>query len=310
MTAEFSKKSVTSDARGGTLHWLFIVSALLFQNSFSRRITMEKSIRKLFVMGLLAVVFAWNTLAAEPAPPESNDPNASEPNVPASVKPLVSRDFRIDVETNRSVYLNRDVLRLSVKLLNDSVRPVFIGVCPIEPAVEPAEQAEIEEIAQGFLDDEDVDVAIMPCIPRFIGYATLTRLGPSPVPCPILSAEKEPAIVVKPRKFRLPLFGLPRVPGHSTRIISAANILISGPLLDVEGEPAGAENKADEPLEIEIIPAVGRCVPVRPGYYLLDCRIEKICGTPVAQAQKIIRIRPRIIRPVPKPNKPTTVLVK
>jgi hypothetical protein len=278
---------------------------------------MEKSARKLFVLGLLAVVLAWNAVAAEPATPESNDPGASEPNVPASVKPLVSRDFRIDVETNRSVYLNRDVLRLSVKLLNDSVRPVFIGVCPIEPVIEPAEQAEIEEIAQGFLDDEDVDVAVMPCIPRFIGHATLTRLGPSPVPCPILSAEEEPAIVVKPKKFRLPLFGSPRVTGHSTRIISAANILIRGPLLDVEAEAVPIAKKAcepAEPLEIETIPAVGRCVPVRPGYYLLDCRIEKICGTQVAQAQKVIRIRPRIItlapQPKPKPNKPTTVLVK
>jgi len=275
---------------------------------------MEKSARKLFVLGLLVVVFAWNTLAAEPALPESNDPSASEPNVPASVKPLVSRDFRIDVETNRSVYLNRDVLSLTVKLLNDSVRPVFIGVCPIKPVVEPAEQAEIEEIAQGFLDDEDVDVAVMPCIPRFIGYATLRRLGPSPVPWPTLAAETEPAAAVKPKKFRLPLFGSPRVPGHSTRIISTANILIWGPLLDVEAEPLPVEGKANEPLEIELIAAFGRCAPVRPGYYLLDCRIEKICGTQVAQAQEIIRIRPRIIKPVPQPkpklNKPTTVLVK
>lgn len=275
---------------------------------------MENSARKLFVLGLLAVVLAWNAVAAEPARPESNYPNASEPNAPASVKPLVSRDFRIDVETNRSVYLNRDILSLTVKLLNDSVRPVFIGVCPIEPVVEPAEQAEIEEIAQGFLDDKDVDVAVMPCIPRFIGYATLTRLGPSPVPWPTLAAETEPAAALKPKKFRLPLFGSPRVPGHSTRIISTANILIWGPLLDVEAEPLPVEGKANEPLEIELIAAFGRCAPVRPGYYLLDCRIEKICGTQVAQAQKVIRIRPRIItlapQPKPKPNKPTTVLVK
>ena len=283
---------------------------------------MEKSIQKLPVMGLLVVVFAWGVMAMEPGPGEPNGPVAPEPNAPASVLPAVSRAFRIDVETNRDVYLNRDVLRLTVKLLNDSVWPAFIGVCPIDQTIEPVAEAEIAEVAQGFLDDVDVDVAVMPCTPRFIGYATLTRLGPSPVPCPALSAEKEPAIVLKPKKFRLPLFGSPRVPGHSTRIISVANILIWGPLLDVEAEPVAVGEKtgkvavgqAAEPLEINIIPAVSRYVPVRPGYYLLDCHIERICGARVAQAQRIIRIRPRIARatsePTPGPNKPITVIVR
>jgi hypothetical protein len=278
---------------------------------------MEKSIRKLAAVALLILVFAWNVLAVEPGPAEPNEPNAPDSDAPASVKPFVSRDFRVDVETGRNVYRNRDVLRLTVKLLNDAVRPVFIGVCPIPGPVEPVEPAEVEEIAQGFLDDVDVDVAIMSCPPRFIGYATLTRLGPSPVPCPALSAEEAPTVVPTPKKFRLPLFGSARVPGHSTRIVSMANVLISGPLLDLEGEPAPAEDQNDkmpEPLEIELIPAVGRCVPVRPGYYLLDCHIERICGTPEARAQKVIRIRPRIIRPAPgptpKPNKPVNVIAR
>jgi hypothetical protein len=114
---------------------------------------------------------------------------------------------------------------------------------------------------------------------------------------------------VKPAsiKYRLPLFGSPRVPAHSTRIISVANILIRCPLIEaeVELEPTAVEAVPDDVSNaepIDIIPAVGRYVAVRPGYYLLNCYIEKICGTKLAQAQKIVRIRPRIAKPVPEPE--------
>jgi len=152
-----------------------------------------------------------------------------------------------------------------------------------------------------------VDVAIMSRRPIVIGYATLTRLGPSPVPTPVPGAEEAATAEPKPKKFRLPLFGSPRVPGHSTRIISVANILILCPPIEPEPDPGTfiAETESGDvtdPEPIDIIPAIGRYVAPRPGYYLLDCRIEKICGTKLAQAQKIIRIRPRIPKAVPEPK--------
>ena len=139
-------------------------------------------------------------------------------------------------------------------------------------------------------------MVIIPRRPIIIGYATLTRLGPSPVQYSEKVLTPEP----EPKKFRLPLFGSAVVPAHSTRIISTANILIACPLLNAEP----AEIEPAEVIEAEtiaFIPAIGRYVALRPGYYLLDCHIERICGTRKAQAQKIIRIRRRLLKPVPVP---------
>ena len=264
---------------------------------------MEKSIRTLGVAVLLATVFACNALTAD-AGPERTQRLVSEQ--PVSVCPVLSKDFRIDVQTNRNIYLHRDVLRLAVKLLNNSQSPAFVGICPAEPVPADAEEAEIEEVDQGLLDGVDVDVAIMPPCPIVIGYATLTRLGPSPVPCPVPGTEEEDTTIKpEPKKFRLPLFGSPSVPGHSTRIISVANILIACQSIEPEREPTPAEavtaDVADaEP--IDIIPAVGRYVALKPGYYLLNCYIERICGTKLAQAQKIVQIRRRIPKPIPEPE--------
>ena len=256
---------------------------------------MEKSIRKLALVALMAMVFACNALAAEPV--------LVEPDNVVSVKPCLAKDFRINVETNKDVYRNRDVLKLAVELLNDSPQPVFIGLCPIEAVPTEVNEGEIEDVFEGVLDDLDVDVAIIPYRPRVIGYATLTRLGPSPVPYPVPYAEEAPIVkpIPIPRKIRLPLFGSPRVPGHSTRIISTANILLACPLLEAEAEAIPLEAEPAEVVEaeeIEIIPAIARYIALRPGYYLLDCHIEKICGTRKAQAQKIIQIRRRILKPV------------
>lgn len=276
---------------------------------------MGKSIRKLGVVMLLAAICACNALAAD-GTSERTQRLASDEAVSAeavSVRPALSRDFRIAVQTNRNTYLNRDVLRLAVKLLNNSRYPAFIGICPIEDISAEridanVEAAEIEDVDQGYLDDVDVDVAIMPPCPIVIGYATLTRLGPSPVPCPVPGTDQEdPTVKPAPKKYRLPLFISPRVPGHSTRIISVANILIRCPLIEaeLELEPTPVEVVPDDVSDaepIDIIPAIGRYVAVKPGYYLLNCYIERICGTKLAQAQKIVRIRPRILKPVPEPE--------
>ena len=271
---------------------------------------MEKSIRKLGVVILLATICACTALAADARAERTERPVSEQP---VSVRPALSRDFRVDVQTNGNTYLNRDILRLAVRLLNNSRYPAFIGICPIEDISAESidanvEAAEIEDVDQGYLDGVDVDVAVMPPCPIVIGYATLTRLGPSPVPCPVPGTQEEdPTTKPAPKKFRLPLFSSPRVPGHSTRIISVANILIKCPLIEaeLELEPIPVEAVPDDVSNaepIDIIPAVGRYVAVRPGYYLLNCYIERICGTKLAQAQKIIRIRRRIHKPIPEPE--------
>ena len=252
---------------------------------------MKNLIRKLALVTLVAIIFAQGAIAAKTVSVKR------EGIIP--VKPCRARDFRVDVETNKDVYHNRDVLRLAVKLLNNSPQPVFIGLCPIKAVPVDVNEGEIEDVFEGVLDNLDVDVAIIPYRPRVIGYATLTRLGPSPVPYLVPYAEEAP--IGKPvlKKIRLPLFRSPRVPGHSTRIISSANILLACPLVEAEAIPLEAEPaEVVEAEEIETIPAIARYIALRPGYYLLDCHIEKICGTRKAQAQKIIQIRRRILKPV------------
>jgi hypothetical protein len=283
-----------------------------------RRTAMGRSKKKLILVGLLVSIFCFNAIAGEPVAPE--EPAPSDPDNPEPFAPIVLRDCRVDVATNKNVYYNRDVLRLTVKLLNDSPDTVFIGVCPLTLAPDEPAEGEVTDVDQGMLDGTDVDVAVIPRRPKVIGYATLTRLGPSPVPLELpdpdatTNADEAPTVRIRPKRFRLPLFGASTVPGHSTRIISLSNILIRGPLLEVvEPEPilesALAEERPRdvvdeeprEPKDIDMIPAVGKHIPVRPGYYLLDCRIQKICGTRLAQAQKIVQIKRRIIRPVLRP---------
>lgn len=230
---------------------------------------------------------------------------------------VMSDNFRIEVNTNKNIYHNRDVLRLTVNLLNNSPDPVRI-LLPLKPVpfkdLELAE-TEVDEIFEGLLDGTDVDVEIMPKRRTLIGYARLIPLGPSPM----AYAKKTPA----PKKvFGLPLFGKPVIPAHSTRIISTANIYIMHPLLAeaVEIDPNALEpvdidpNQVIDAQQIELIPAVGRYIALRPGYYLLDCRIRRIGGVKLAQAQKIIQIRPRRKRckAIPKfnakcPKKPISV---
>jgi hypothetical protein len=110
---------------------------------------MERPNLMLVMAGLLARRggFTGNALPAEPEP--------SSPGWSSPVSVILSDDFRVSVQTNRNVYYNKDVLRLTVKLLNDSPYPAFIGVCPIEPTPqEPTEEPTVE-IDEGVLDDID-----------------------------------------------------------------------------------------------------------------------------------------------------------
>lgn len=250
---------------------------------------MKQLITKMAIVALLVFFFTCGTLIAQ-----SDDMVA--------VQPVMSEDLRVEVNTSKDVYHNRDVLRLTVSLLNNGPGPVQI-LLPIEPVpAEDLEEAEVDEVFEGVLDGTDVDVEIMPKRRTLIGYARLIPLGPSP----LANTEQTPA---PKRVFGLPLFGRPVVPAHSTRIISTANIYIMHPLLaeSVEIDPNVVEpvdidpNQVIDAQQIELIPAVGRYIALRPGYYLLDCRIRKIGGVRLAQAQKIIQIRPRIRKAVPVP---------
>ena len=209
--------------------------------------------------------------------------------------PVVSDDFVIDVITNKNVFGDRDILRLAINLHNNSDDPVWVGVCPITIADEnpQLQEGEIVEVDQGCIDDVDVDCVVIPKRPRIIGYGTLTRIGPSPVPMPNLEALTDVVqCVCKPIKFRLPLFDGPYVAGHSTEIISTANVLIRGPYLritDADIDKAPATNAIAD--EIDLVPVIARYIPCRPGYYLLDCRVTRICGVREASAQKIIKIK-------------------
>lgn len=196
-----------------------------------------------------------------------------------------SNDYRINVATNKNVYHHKDVLRLTLKLLNDSPKPTWVvrSNGPVSP--EPLD--ETEGVFEGVLDEENVDVEIRPERNILIGYVKLIPLGPRPE-----AAEELPPHPA----FRLPLFGDAVIAGHSTRIISAANILIAHPPIvePNEGEPEPAPN-SDQP--IQHVKAVGRYVALRPGYYLVDCRVNRIAGAEVSNAQKIIQIKPRKIDP-------------
>jgi len=199
------------------------------------------------------------------------------------------QDYRIDVGTNRRIYHDRDVLQLTVKLLNEDPGPLEIVR---EPITIDENQQVTDELFPAFLDDRDVDVEIRPNRLIVIGYATLMPLGPGPAD----SSEKpQPS-----RAFPLPLFGPPLIAPHSTRIISMARILIAHPPKPqmeelrekpAEEAPEQTESDSEEPPAIDLITAVGRYIALKPGYYLLDCHVNRIGGTKVAQAQKIIEIR-------------------
>jgi hypothetical protein len=246
---------------------------------------MQRLLAKLTLIGLPVVILTFLALGTRAATTDSD----------GIVPPVVSDDFRIEVDTNRNAYHTGEVLHLAVKLFNNSPNSVSLGICPVE--AEPAVTVSAEDVELAVLDDTAVKVTVVPPKPIVIGYATLTRLGPSPVAEPALEADQ--TADVEPREFRLPLFDGPTVPGHSTRIISVANILIKGPLVKTVTESDQVTNETAKSLDV--IPVIAKYIPVKPGYYLLDCHIEKICGAQPAQAQKIIRIAPRIIKPLPKP---------
>ena len=232
------------------------------------------------------IIIIMTTLLVSLGMAEQNDKTTVQPT-----HKITSDDFRLAVGTNHRVYHDKDVMILTVHILNNDSKPVFLLGRP-NPGDDPNETGTIYE---GTIDGKDVDVKINDRRKVVIGHASLKRLGPSPTPP---SDSNTPDPNNSPKKLRLPLFGSRLVQPHSTRIISTANILIHNnrPNPDPNDSLENPEPLSDEPLEI--IPGVGRHVALKPGYYLVDCVVDKIWSERPAKAQKIIEIRRA--RPLPQ----------
>lgn len=200
-----------------------------------------------------------------------------------AVDPIpAARDYRIAAGTNKALFHNKDLLEITVDVLNQD--PLPVKLTPIVPEVVVEDNLAVAAT----LDEAPVNVEIKPNLP-LVGFAKLIPLNQPPA---VDTAGAE----ILPPVYRLPLLGSPGIPGHSTRIISKARILIGlAPAPD-----APADEPAAVPAAADPIPAVGVFIAPHPGEYLLECHITTIDGAGLAVAQKIIRIAPR--RPDPIAN--------
>jgi hypothetical protein len=205
--------------------------------------------------------------------------------IPIPVKPA---NFRLEVRTGRPDYFDRDVLRITVELLNNGEQQLML-VPDLPDVVEPVD-LDAGQIIPGRMDDTAVNAIILPEEkPLVIGTARLI-----PLQRPWMKTQiSTDAVPVAQREYKLPLFGSAVVPPHSTRVISTIRILLTAPV-DVEPQPSGDTTTPVENVDVE-----GRWIIPWPGEYLLDCAIDKIAGVPAAQAQTIVRVTQR--KPLPQP---------
>lgn len=211
-------------------------------------------------------------------------------------------DFRVNVTTDRDFYHNKDILRLTVELLNDSPNAVQIARYQVEPA--PVIDPTTAETLEAVVDGVAVDAVIRPYWPTVIGYA---RLVPLDFNSRLMMGGTD-ALAMPEIAYVLPLFGSPAIAPHSTRIISTVNIWIGCPVIEpmepidpvqpILLETDGAAVEIERPT----IDVAGKFYAVWPGRYLLEVSIDRIWGVKFAQAQKIVRIGPR------PPVKPDPVL--
>mgnify|MGYP003574025490 CR=1 FL=1 len=222
---------------------------------------MRRNIRNLVTGVLLALILTCPALAE-------------------TQSPTTSGGFRIDVDTNKDVYYDKDVFILTVKLLNNS--PFSLLITDEKRLPDGSNEKLVDSpLLEGFLDGSDVDVAFMP--PRsqvIIGYATLTPLDS------ISNPYEYDTQISRPTQISLPLFGQYEISAHSTTIISTANVLVAHPHKTQTRSETG---KADH---LHKIPVVAQYVFPTPGNYLLNCMIKINGTTKEAKAQKIIRIGP------------------
>jgi hypothetical protein len=180
-------------------------------------------------------------------------------------------NFRLEVSTDKQAYGNTEVLKLVLKLLNDSPIPLFVG--PSVEAVSLAYQAAAsppDELYPG----------------AAIGLATLTRLAIVPIGRRNDAGNAADARTTRLEwhssvQWSLPLFGSPDVPGHSTRVLSATEIDLGRARLVEEDDSSTSKDPMMEPL-------LG---PLEPGFYLLDCRVDGITGTAMVHAQHVVEIK-------------------
>jgi hypothetical protein len=205
--------------------------------------------------------------------------------IPIPVKPA---NFRLEVQTSRPDYFDRDVLRITVELLNNGEQQLLI-VPDLPDVVEPVD-LDAGKIIPGRMDDTAVNAIILPEEkPLMIGTARLI-----PLRRPWMKAQTgTDAVLAVQREYKLSLFGSAVVPPHSTRVISTIRILLTAPI-DADPQPA-----TDTTTPAEDVDVAGRWIIPWPGEYLLDCTIDKIAGVPTAQAQTLVRIAHQ--KPKPQP---------
>ncbi len=196
--------------------------------------------------------------------------------IPLPIKPA---NFRLEVQTSRPDYFDRDVLRITVELLNNGEQQLML--VPDLPDVFDLVDLDAGKIIPGRMDDAAVNAIILPEEkPLVIGTARLI-----PLQRPWMKAQTTTdSVPVVQREYKLPLFGSAVVPPHSTRVISTIRILLTAPI-DADPQPA-----TDTTTTAEDVDVAGRWIIPWPGEYLLDCTIDKIAGVPAAQAQTIVRI--------------------
>lgn len=179
--------------------------------------------------------------------------------------------FRIEATTDKEVYVREEVARLTVRLLNESPCRVYVGIGPDEPTFSPPSPTGAEPVPVPVLG------ASIP-----IGYVTVTQLDQGPVICTQGIRSDGTVVDTCPqiRQYSLPLFRSNQVLGHSTQVISKLEIpLGSGPWFEGSARPETISGGST------------LCIPLAPGFYLLDCHIDGIHGVSEAQAQQIIEIR-------------------
>jgi hypothetical protein len=205
--------------------------------------------------------------------------------IPLPVKPA---NFRLEVQTSRPDYFDRDVLRITVELLNNGEQQLLI-VPDLPDVVDPVD-LDAGKIIPGRMDDAAVNAIILPEEkPLVIG---IVRLIPLQRPW-MNSQTSTDGVPVVQREYKLPLFGSAVVPPHSTRVISTMRILLTAPI-DADPQPAANTTTLAEDVDV-----AGRWIIPWPGEYLLDCTIDKIAGVPAIQAQTIVRIAHK--KPKPQP---------
>ncbi len=210
---------------------------------------------------------------------------AQRDSIPIPVKPT---NYRLEVQSSRLEYFDRDIIRITVIVLNNGDQP--LQFVPDLPDVFEPVDLDAGKIIRGQMDGGTVNAIVLPEEkPLVIGSVRLIPLQRPWMKTPT----SDDTISVVQREYKLPLFGSAVVPPHSTRIVSTIRVLLTAP---VEVDPQTTTDTAETAEDVDV---AGRWIIPWPGEYLLDCKVDKIAGVPASQAQTIVRIAHH--RPLPRP---------